>query len=396
MCEAATPAESPAEITFGAAEQVLQADTDYLAVFCTAAGPVLVDLYEDRTPVTVNSFVFLARSGYFNNTNFHRVMADFMAQGGDPTNTGSGGPGYQFEDEILDELVFDRPGLLAMANAGPGTNGSQFFITTAPTDWLNGAHTIFGEVLAGQSNVENIRLRDPQQSLEPGTLLEAVLIVEGADNVIVEEETLAPVTDETVTAAQETLDFYVNTMLNRFGAPFGEVVGELFTPVTEASGLLETDAAAATAEGAEAAAAEYLASHNHEYSLAGLYANEGCELDGLPIYNMSFRMDVYPAAEDAAAALEDPALDELQAAQGFEAYAGEFPLPYAAYTRPQTACEQDMVEARIFVQRGRFVVRHSMVVTADNLDIAAFLPEAFSMPMFEDALADVIRPETAN
>ncbi len=395
LCEAATPAESPAERTFAAAEDVLQDGVDYLAVFCTAAGPVLVDLYEGRAPITVNSFVFLAQSGYFNNTNFHRVIPSFMAQAGDPTNTGSGGPGYQFEDEVFDDLVFDRPGLLAMANAGPGTNGSQFFITTVPTDWLNGAHTIFGEVLAGQANVDSIRTRDPQQSLEPGTLLETVLIIEGAENVAVEEEAFEPVTDAAIAAAQETLDFYVNTMLNRFGAPFGEALGDTFTPVAEAGGLLDTDAVVASAEGGQAAAADYLASNNHAYSLAGLYANESCELDALPIYTLGFRMDVYPTAEDAAAALDDPALGELQAAQGFEAYAGEFPLPYPAYTRPVTACEQEMIEARIFVQRGRLVMQHSMVVTADNADIAAFLPEAFSMPMVEDGLADVLRPAAA-
>ena len=393
ICDAATPAEGPAERTFAAAEDVLDGDTDYLAVFCTTAGPVLVDLYEDRTPLTVNNFVFLAQSGYYNNTNFHRVIPAFMAQGGDPTNTGSGGPGYQFEDEVFDDLLFDRSGLLAMANAGPGTNGSQFFITTEITDWLNGNHTIFGEVLAGQANVESIRIRDPQQSLEPGTLLEAVVIVEGADNVLVEEETLEPATRETVEAAQATLDQYVNIVLNRFGAPFEELIGDYFGDNTASADLLDTAGTAATVEGAQADASAYLESHNHEYSLVADYVNETCNLADFPIYGMSLRMDAYPSADDAAAALADPALAELQTAQGFEAYAGEVPLPYAAYTRLQSDCEMDTVQARIFVQRGRFVLQQSMVITADNVDIAAFLPEAFSLPLFEDALADVLRPE---
>src|SRR5690606_10805026 len=122
---------------------------------------MVVDLYEDMTPVTVNNFVFLALNRYYQGVPFHRVLEDFMAQTGDPTGTGSGGPGYQFEDEIVDDLVFDRAGLLAMANAGPGTNGSQFFITFAPTPWLDGAHTIFGHLLAGEELLPQLARVDP-------------------------------------------------------------------------------------------------------------------------------------------------------------------------------------------------------------------------------------------
>ena len=106
--------------------------------------------------MTVNNFVFLARDGFYNNVIFHRVIPGFMIQGGDPNGTGTGGPGYQFQDEFDSSLVFDRTGILAMANAGPGTNGSQFFITVAPTPHLNGAHTIFGEVTGGQDVVDTI------------------------------------------------------------------------------------------------------------------------------------------------------------------------------------------------------------------------------------------------
>ncbi len=132
LCAAASKDE-PATRSFDGPEQVLESGVDYRAIFCTQAGPVYVDLFEDYAPQTVNNFVFLAQNGYYNNTTFHRVIEDFMAQGGDPTGTGSGGPGYQFGDETPGFLVFDRPGLLAMANAGPGTNGSQFFLTTAVT-----------------------------------------------------------------------------------------------------------------------------------------------------------------------------------------------------------------------------------------------------------------------
>ncbi len=176
ICDNATPTE-PTSRSYGQAEQVLEEGVDYQAVFCTDAGPIYVELYEEQTPVTVNNFVFLAQNDYYDNTIFHRVIQDFMAQGGDPTGTGSGGPGYQFQDEIVPSLVFDRPGLLAMANAGPGTNGSQFFITYAPTDWLNGAHTIFGEVLQGYDNAQNIQLRDPQVPSSPATTLQDVIII---------------------------------------------------------------------------------------------------------------------------------------------------------------------------------------------------------------------------
>ena len=114
----------------------------------TAKGDVNINLLPDKSPVTVANFVNLAKKGYYDGLKFHRVIDNFMAQGGYPTGTGAGGPGYQFEDEVNNGLNFSKPGKLAMANAGPGTNGSQFFITTVPTEWLNGNHTIFGEVVS--------------------------------------------------------------------------------------------------------------------------------------------------------------------------------------------------------------------------------------------------------
>ncbi|MDX1995189.1 MAG: peptidylprolyl isomerase [bacterium] len=177
ICEALQPVQTPANRRYSQPEQVLETSIDYRAIFCTEVGPVYVDLFEDETPITVNSFVFLSQNGYYNNTTFHRVIAEFMAQGGDPTATGTGGPGYQFQNEIVPSLVFDRPGILAMANAGPNTNGSQFFITTVPTPHLNGSYNIFGEVLEGQNVVDSIRLRDPQTDPAPGTRLDTVLII---------------------------------------------------------------------------------------------------------------------------------------------------------------------------------------------------------------------------
>ena len=114
----------------------------------TAKGDVNINLLPDKSPVTVANFVNLAKKGYYDGLKFHRVIDNFMAQGGDPTGTGMGGPGYRFEDEVNNGLNFSKAGKLAMANAGPGTNGSQFFITTVRTEWLNGNHTIFGEVVS--------------------------------------------------------------------------------------------------------------------------------------------------------------------------------------------------------------------------------------------------------
>src|SRR5215211_4276141 len=152
----------------------------YLATFKLAkGGEVVVQLFPDKAPKTVNSFVFLAREGYYDGTTFHRVLEGFMAQGGDPTGTGMGGPGYQFEDEISPDLTFDKAGLLAMANSGPNTNGSQFFITFVPTPHLNGLHTIFGEVIEGMDVVNELTRRDPDQNPDfAGDAIETITITE--------------------------------------------------------------------------------------------------------------------------------------------------------------------------------------------------------------------------
>jgi cyclophilin family peptidyl-prolyl cis-trans isomerase len=152
----------------------------YTATIATEVGDIVIRLFADKAPKTVNNFVFLARQGFYDGTTFHRVLEGFMAQGGDPTGTGTGGPGYQFEDETNNGLVFDKPGLLAMANAGPNTNGSQFFITFVPTPWLNGKHTIFGEVVQGIGVLGKIRRRDPTQNPTfTGTVIDWIDIQEG-------------------------------------------------------------------------------------------------------------------------------------------------------------------------------------------------------------------------
>ena len=156
----------------------LDPEKNYFATVKLAkGGEFTIQLFADKAPLAVNNFVFLAREGFYDGVTFHRVIEGFMAQGGDPTGTGTGGPGYSFADDPDSGLKFDKPGLLAMANSGPNTNGSQFFITFAPTPWLDGKHTIFGEVTKGMDVVNGITRREPGSSV-PGDVIESITITE--------------------------------------------------------------------------------------------------------------------------------------------------------------------------------------------------------------------------
>jgi len=150
----------------------------YSATFHTEQGDFVVELFADRAPKTVNNFVFLAREGFYNGVAFHRVIRDFMAQGGDPTGSGSGGPGYRFADEFHPGLRHDGPGVLSMANAGPNTNGSQFFITHRATPHLDNKHSVFGKVIKGMQVVLAIPDRDPARAKEPGTKITSIDVVD--------------------------------------------------------------------------------------------------------------------------------------------------------------------------------------------------------------------------
>jgi peptidyl-prolyl cis-trans isomerase B (cyclophilin B) len=132
----------------------------YTATIETNRGVIVADLFAAQVPRTVNNFVSLARDGYYDGITFHRVIPDFMIQGGDPSGTGRGGPGYTFKDEFDPTLKHDKPGVLSMANAGANTNGSQFFITHVPTSWLDGKHSVFGQVVKGQDVVNKIQQGD--------------------------------------------------------------------------------------------------------------------------------------------------------------------------------------------------------------------------------------------
>ena len=151
--------------------------SELIATFNTSRGPIRTRLHADKTPVTVASFVNLVKRGYYDGLSFHRVIPDFMVQGGCPQGSGTGGPGYKFEDEPRADLRHDKPGVLSMANAGPRTNGSQFFITHVATPWLDGKHTVFGEVLGAEDMAVVNAIRG-------GDKIESVTLSGDADTVL--------------------------------------------------------------------------------------------------------------------------------------------------------------------------------------------------------------------
>ena len=167
--------------TYASAPPMLidQSKQYFATVKIATGGEFVMQLFPDKAPIAVNSFVLLARQGYFNGVTFHRVLSGFMAQGGDPTGTGGGGPGYQFANEVND-LKFDKAGVVAMDNTGqPDSNGSQFFITFSPQTYLNGGYTIFGQVTSGMDVMTGIKLRDPDKSpTYLGDAMESVTITE--------------------------------------------------------------------------------------------------------------------------------------------------------------------------------------------------------------------------
>ena len=150
----------------------------YRAHMETDKGTMVIELFADKVPVTVNNFVFLSREGYYDGVIFHRVISNFMAQGGDPTGTGRGGPGYSFRDEFDSSLKHDKRGILSMANSGPNTNGSQFFITHLPTPHLDGRHAVFGQVVEGEDVLMSIPERNPSNINAPAVKIIRVTIEE--------------------------------------------------------------------------------------------------------------------------------------------------------------------------------------------------------------------------
>lgn len=379
ICSANTPAEEPASRSFSGPEQVLESNTDYRAIFCTAAGPVYIDLFEDYAPVTVNNFVFLAETGYYNNTTFHRVIENFMAQGGDPDATGRGGPGYTFQDEFVGFLHFDRPGWLAMANGGPNTNGSQFFITTGTAGHLDNIHTIFGEVLEGQDIVESIDLRDPQSASEPGTSLDTIVIITDPAQVSSSFESQAGADEAAVSAA---LDSVTNSVPPDMGLTI------------ENSDILTTqqylDALPGEARGSYDDA---LTGHNHEYHASSAVVNEGCDLENFLFVDITYRLDHFATADDAAAALSDETWTAAMTADGFEVDAASSDN-LVVYSKTDTACDTDVVTARASWQRGHFIATSEVTIPeAEAPEALNLLLTNFGGSIYERIFTDVLRPE---
>ncbi|MDW8171732.1 MAG: peptidylprolyl isomerase [Anaerolineae bacterium] len=379
-CAQASKAE-PATRDYAQPEQVLEGGVDYRAIFCTQTGAVYVDLFEAYTPITVNSFVFLAQNGFYNNTTFHRVLQDFMAQGGDPTGSGAGGPGYRFKDEPVGFLTFDRPGLLAMANAGPATNGSQFFITTAETGWLNYRHTIFGEVLDGYENVVALPLRDPQANpTTPGAALETVIIITDPASVAVSLDAPAPAVAEDFVAAMAEL-----TAEGQFPPDLDR---------NDGAQVLDTAATIAAApEALRAPAESYYTTYGHAYRVSQVISQTGCRAS-YGFQTISYTVDAYESAAQASAALADEFLSALNTAEGYEAIDG-VPL---AFSKLITDCDGgETSDTRVYLQRGRYVVAVSAVLLRSILDQiplpAHELVRLNITSIFEQVLGDAYRSE---
>ncbi len=364
ICEQATEdLAEPESREFEAAEDVLQDGVDYWAVICTAKGPIYIDLLEEESPMTVNNFVFLAQNDYYNNTTFHRVLPGFMAQGGDPTGTGGGGPGYEFGDETDNGLTFDQPGLLAMANAGPGTNGSQFFITYAPTSWLDGGHTIFGRVFQGLDVAELLRPRNPEQMPDyEGETLETVVIVEDSATVEATQDGAPPVEH-----FQALLD--------------SVIVGQINTQFTLDEAHSHTyDLDAEAAFWGETGGDALAASLRDTLERQGFIGTAAVMLDisecpaspqDLPIWALGFRVsDLGVSGAPDGMVFDDARSDEIVASGAFETYADPPDVVGRVYSRPVAEgdyCGASGVYHRLELPYGRYVLTADLVLDSDYI-----------------------------
>ncbi len=379
ICANAVPAPEPTTRQFIQPEQVLQPGVDYRAIFCTDVGPIYVDLLEKFTPVTVNSFVFLAQHNYYNNTTFHRVLQDYMAQGGDPTATGRGGPGYQIPDEFAGFLNFDKAGWLAMANAGPNTNGSQFFITVVPYPALDYHYTIFGEVLEGLDNVSKIRLRDPDTDTQPGTALNTVVIVTDPASVETTYQPPPPATEDDIQALLDSINSQLPDPLK-----LDESASGTFT--TEQTSQYAPDAMRSDY-------AAFLAQYHHQFRAAHHVSNSTCDLQSVPYMSIGYTLDRFDTPEDATAALQDGFLDQMETVNGYTAATVDG-MPYPIYTQSTTACNVAATEALTFWQRGHFVVTAEVVFPASSqAKPEAWLRDLVGTEIYERIFSDILRPE---
>ncbi len=383
ICEATGEVETSETTTYAEPASVLESGVDYRAILCTGAGAVYVDLFEELTPITVNSFIFLSEEGFYNNTTFHRVIEEFMAQAGDPTATGSGGPGYAFADEFVPFLTFDTPGWLAMANSGPGTNGSQFFITTAETPWLDSRHTIFGQVLEGEDNVLNIALRDPETAIEPGTTLDTVIII--SDPETVETTYVAP-----ESSSREDIEA-------AFASVSEAVPPEIIVVDEDVSGVFDTaDVVASAPEDIQDDLAAYFERHNHLFRAVSRLNAPACGGEEQPFFqSVSYTLDAYDTAEDASAALEDEELSTFVMADGFTDSIIPDGYNTPLYTASAEACgTEDGTRALLQWQRGRYVVTvEGLLPSNAPADPDLILTDFVGSQVYERLFASILRRE---
>ncbi len=388
LCAAATPIE-PETREFTQAEQVLEDGVDYRAIFCTDAGAIYIDLLEDYSPIAVNNMVFLAQNNYYNGTIFHRVIEGFMAQGGDPTATGSGGPGYSFNDEVTPFLTFARPGWLAMANAGTspegiGTNGSQFFITTVPTTHLDYKHTIFGEVLEGQENALAINVRDPESGGD-ATTLNTVLIVTDPSTVATVYEAPAASTQEDVLAALS---------VENINATLGELLGAGVEPeIIAINSRALTVEEIADASGVSAAVQPLLEAHGVEFVVEAEMLNATCDSALMPFYSASYTVYKATSVAEANAILADAGLASYGVSGGLTDVS-EFAYGNPVYSGAVTSCnEQPALRGRVFVQRGSYLVKMEVTVPEGYQYTPGIIMEQFTGFIFERSFANVLLSE---
>jgi cyclophilin family peptidyl-prolyl cis-trans isomerase len=363
LCAAVRPIE-PETRAFKQAENVLQDGVDYWAIMCTDTGAIYFDLFEAAAPITVNNFVFLAQQGYYNLTTFHRVLPGFMAQGGDPTGTGSGGPGYEFEDETDNGLIFDRFGLLAMANAGPNTNGSQFFVTFGQPDWLNGNHTIFGQVYQGMDAAEMLLLRDPQESpAYDGAALYTVLIVDDPASV-----TATPDGPPGIEHFQNLMEKHIADRLAQ-SFTLAEEYAHTYDAAAEAESWRE--------DGGDALVdymAAYLSDHGFIGTAAILMPVNECPPNpaDLPIWAIGFQVSDYGAADAAQGVVSDDArADRLVGAGAYEAYTDPEGINGRLFSRalPEEGwCGPNGMYYRLEVPYGRYLLTADLIVDAEFIN----------------------------
>jgi len=373
LCAAATQnIAEPATREFKEAAQVLKDGVDYSAVMCTEQGAIYLDLFEDKSPITVNSFVFLAQQGYYNNTTFHRVLAGFMAQGGDPTGTGSGGPGYEFVNETGNGLSFDTYGVLAMANAGADTNGSQFFITYAPQTRLDGGYTIFGHVLQGQGVAEMLTPRDPEQAPDfPGSTLQTVVIVEDPASVAMTPD------------APPDMNHF-ETLLEKVIVP---QINELFVKVDDISHTYDLDAEVAAWQAlggdtlAEAMRA-YLSDHNFGGG-ALLFLKLGeCPADAIEVWGLGFGVQDFGSTDNAKAVVfDDERAAQIEAAGAYEGHVDLTDVEGRAFSRAVPADQGCGPNGRYYhleLPYGRYIVVIDLILDGDTVsDTAEVTPAQY-------------------